>query len=152
MTTILLPTFTKSIIDNKQHLTPDELNIIKIFLATSFEISTSILTLVSKYETQPITHINMLELILFLTNLVKNNSLLNQIKKKESIFLIIQFILFTLIDYDLIPIPESLKDELEELIEYSLKLLDTNLEIIEDAIIKTEISCIKYCKKSCCCM
>jgi len=152
MTTTLLPTFTKSIIDNKQGLTPEELTIIKTFLATSFEISTSILSLITKYETYPITHITFLELILFLTNVVKNNSLLNEIKKKESVFLIIQFILFTLIDYDLIPIPESLKDELEELIEHSLNLLDTNLEIIENAIVETETSCIKYCKKSCCCM
>jgi len=150
--TVLLSTFTKSIAENKQQLSVDELNTVKTFLATSFDISTSITSLISKYETNTITHVSILELILILTKIVKNNSLLNQITRKESVFLIIQFILFPLIDYDLIPIPDSLKHDLEEFIEHSLNLLDTNLETIENIITETETSCVKYCKKSCCCM
>jgi len=150
--TVLLSTFTKSIAENKQQLSVDELNTVKTFLATSFDISTSITSLISKYETNTITHVSILELILILTKIVKNNSLLNQITRKESVFLIIQFILFSLIDYDLIPIPDSLKHDLEEFIEHSLNLLDTNLETIENIITETETSCVKYCKKSCCCM
>ena len=128
--TILSTTFTKSIIDNKQNLNPVEINTVKTFLATSFDISTSISSIISKYETNTITSVRILELIISLTKIVKNNSLLNQITGKQSVFLMIQFILFTLIDYNLIPVPDTLKHDLEEFIEHSLNILDTNLETI----------------------
>ena len=148
--TILSTTFTKSIIDNKQNLNPVEINTVKTFLATSFDISTSISSIISKYETNTITYVSILELIISLTNIVKNNSLLNQITGKQSVFLMIQFILFTLIDYNLIPVPDTLKHDIEEFIEHSLNILDTNLETIENVISKTESSCKEYCKKNVC--
>jgi len=70
---------------------------------------------------------------------------------KDTVFITIKFCLITLLEYDVIPVPDTIEPELEMLIEYGLNLLETNLENIETSLESGVSATDKWCVKKCFC-
>ena len=151
----------KSLSNNDQNLTNAELELCKTFVSSASklhdDISSLILSLNFSNGNVDICHLDVPMVILSIGNIITDNyNACNALKKCLSInvkntegeppnlLVLVQFILTTLIDYNIIFVPSDFKPTINTLIKYSIQLLEMTLPTIEKVVEEEKKTCYRF--------
>ena len=119
---------------NKFNLEPEQLNWIKTFIVLSPNTFNQIIDEIQVLKTDNFDIHEIPKLIFLVANVVKTISIKNDMVKPENIITLIKISLDTILESDILPLPDIDKSIIEYIINHSLDLLSMNILPIEKKI------------------
>lgn len=119
---------------NKFNLEPEQINFIKSFIILSPNAFNQIIDEIQILKNSNFDIHEIPKLILIVANVFKSISIKNNTVKAENIITLIKVTLDTIIESNILPLPEIEKNIIEYIINHSLDLLSMNILPIEKKI------------------
>jgi hypothetical protein len=157
----VIVSINKCLENNTHGLSTKELELCKTFISSAIklhdDIVTLILTLNFSNGNVDISHIDIPMVVLSISNIVTDNyntcdalkkcvylTVNNKEEEQPNLLVLVQFILMTLIEYNIIFVPSDLKPTITTLIKYSIQLLETTLPTIEKMVEHDKKMCYRF--------
>lgn len=146
--------FKNSLLENKANISKKDIEWCRTFFISSNEIYNELYLamddLIHHNQNNTISYSQFLQLIISISHIIREYGNVYDIVRLEDLIILVEFTVFTLIEYNIIYVPDDMKPEIESMIKHSVVLLRTNM-IVEktktfyDNILNLFHSCMHCC-------